>query len=81
MNLSELTDRYDLINNILRKHKLLSSSEIFSKSESIKLEIDIYENYENEKKSIVNKINELHKLLEEKSDMLSLPKPKSKSLL
>ena len=79
MNLSELTDRYDLINNILRKHKLLSSSEIFSKSESIKLEIDIYENYENEKKSIVNQINKFHKLLEAKSEMLSISRKKISS--
>ena len=79
MNLSELTDRYDQINNILGKHKLKSSSELLSKTENIKHEIDIYENYENEKKSIVNQINKFHKLLEEKSEILSISRKKISS--
>lgn len=76
INLSELLNRFDLINNILRKHKLKSSSELESISSSIKFEIDKYENFDKEKKLISDKLNQLYKLLEKKSELLSASRKK-----
>ena len=57
------TDRYDLINKILKKHQLKSSNEIQNFIEKLEKEINKYENFEKEQLKIISEINKVEKLL------------------
>ena len=71
INLNEKLDRFNLINKILNKHSLNSSSELPSFSANLKSEIDLYENFEIEKKQIHKKISELKEKLLKKAGSLT----------
>ena len=66
-NYQEKTDRYDLINKILKKHQLKSSNEIQNLIEKLEKEINKYENFEKEQLKIISEINKVEKLLLAKS--------------
>lgn len=71
INLNEKLDRFNLINKILNKHSLNSSSELPSFSANLKSEIELYENFEIEKKQIHKKISELKEKLLKKAGSLT----------
>ena len=70
-NYQEKTDRYDLINKILKKHQLKSSNEIQNFIEKLEKEINKYENFEKEQLKIISEINKVEKLLLAKSHSLT----------
>ena len=70
-NYQEKTDRYDLINKILKKHQLKSSNEIQYLNEKLEKEINKYENFEKEQLKIISEINKVEKLLFTKSNLLT----------
>ena len=70
-NYQEKTDRYDLINKILKKHQLKSSNEIQYLIEKLEKEINKYENFEKEQLKIISEINKVEKLLLAKSHSLT----------
>ena len=67
----EKTDRYDLINKILKKHQLKSSNEIQNLIEKLEKKINKYENFEKEQSKITSQINMFKKLLFTKSSSLT----------
>lgn len=71
-NLNELLDRLDIINNILRKHKVKNISDLLTLKENIKKKIDIYENLGHEKKLILDNIDNKFKKLNYEAKNLSL---------
>ncbi|MDC1024416.1 DNA repair protein RecN [Flavobacteriales bacterium] len=56
-NIQKLNLRYDVINSLMRKHNVNTILELFEIRDSIKVSIDKYENFENEKNIINDKLN------------------------
>jgi DNA repair protein RecN (Recombination protein N) len=70
-NINKLLSRQDLVNNILRKHNVNDTYELSKVKDRIKLDLDIYENYEGEKTIIIDKINNAFRLLNLQANKLS----------
>ena len=71
-NLNDLLGRLDIINSILRKHKVKNISDLLILKESIKKKIDIYENFGDEKNLILDNIDNKFKKLNYEAKKLSL---------
>ena len=62
-DLDSLSNRLNIINNILSKHKVNTIENLFEFRDSIKKNINLYENFEIEKTKILEKLNKSYKLL------------------
>ena len=70
-NINKLLSRQDLINSILRKHNVNNIDDLSEIKNKIKVDLDIYENYEEEKSIIIDKINNAFRLLNLQAHKLS----------
>ncbi len=62
-DLDSLSNRLNIINNILSKHKVNTIENLFEFRNSIKKNINLYENFEIEKTKILDKIDKSYNLL------------------
>jgi DNA repair protein RecN (Recombination protein N) len=75
-NLDELLNRQDIINKLFNKHNVNNLSDLLSIHESIKKELNIYENFEVRKKKILSEIDNNSKKLINSANNLSISRKK-----
>jgi DNA repair protein RecN (Recombination protein N) len=75
-DLDSLSNRLNVINNILSKHKVNTINNLFEFRDSIKVNINLYENFEIEKTKILEKLNKSYNSLKTSAKLLTKSRSK-----